>query len=102
MQNKVFHKRAILLSFQAEFTECVLDILHHPESIIMPIMAGPGEKFQNEGSRMAGKWYFETDFLQNKVFHKRAILLSCQAEFSESMLEILSYLECTIKPTVVG
>ena len=44
-ETKLLYKRSILLSFRAEFTECVLEFLLHPESTIKPTIAGPGEKF---------------------------------------------------------
>ena len=42
--NTVFHKRAILLIFEARFTEGVLDTLSYLESTIGPTMVGPREK----------------------------------------------------------
>ena len=41
----VFHKSAILLIFETEFTESVLSILLYPESTLGPTMVGPDEKF---------------------------------------------------------
>ena len=37
----------------------------------------------------------------NSVSHKRAVLLSFELEFTESLLDILSYPKCTIGPTMV-
>ena len=38
----------------------------------------------------------------NTVSHKRAVSLSSELEFTESLLGILSYPKCTIAPTMVG
>ena len=39
------HKRAVLLSFELEFTESLLDILSYPVPTVGPTLIGPGEKF---------------------------------------------------------
>ena len=39
--NTVFYKSTILLIFEAEFTEGVLDKLSYPESIMRPTLVGP-------------------------------------------------------------
>ena len=54
----VFHKSAILLIFEKEFTESVLNILLYPASTLGPTMVWPKEKFQNEGAsaKMVGKY----------------------------------------------
>ena len=59
--------RAILLTFSAEFTERVLDILSYPESIITPTMVRPAKNFQNGGCHMAGQGYFETGFCKYSI-----------------------------------
>ena len=38
----------------------------------------------------------------NAVSHKRAVLLSFELEFTESLLDIFLYSKCTIGPTMVG
>ena len=38
----------------------------------------------------------------NTVSHKRAALLSFEVEFTETLLDVLSYPKCTIEPTMVG
>ena len=38
----------------------------------------------------------------NTVSHKRAVLVSFLSDFTQSLLDILSYPKCTIEPTVVG
>ena len=50
---------------------------------------------------MAEKWYFEVDFCKYS-FHKNTILLAFEAEFSESVSDIVPYPESTIGTTVVG
>ena len=45
LANTVSYKSTILLIFEAEFTESVLDKLLHPESTIKPTLVGPEEKF---------------------------------------------------------
>ena len=42
--NAVFYRSTILLIFEAEFTESVLDKLSYPESNIKPTLVGPEEK----------------------------------------------------------
>ena len=44
--NTVFHKSVILLIFEAEFTESVLDILSYPVSTIGPALIGPEKLFK--------------------------------------------------------
>ena len=39
------HKRAVLLSFELECTESLLDILSYPKCAIEPTMVGLEEKF---------------------------------------------------------
>ena len=58
-------------------------------------MVGVEKIFQNGGSYMAGKRSFEIDFA-NTVFHKRIMLLIFYVEYTESVLDILSYLESTM------
>ena len=53
--NTIFHRRAILLIFQAEFIERLLGNLSHPGSTIGPTMAMPEKSFQNKGFQIAGK-----------------------------------------------
>ena len=36
------------------------------------------------------------------VSHKREVLVSFELEFTESLLDILSYPKCTTEPTMVG
>ena len=43
--NKVFHMKAMLLIFYAEYTKSVLDILLHPESTMGPPWLGPEKNF---------------------------------------------------------
>ena len=43
--NIVSHKRAVLLSFELEFTESLLHILSNPKCTIGPTTAGLEEKF---------------------------------------------------------
>ena len=43
--NTVFYSCTILLIFEAEFIESVLDKLSYSESTIRPTMVGPEEKF---------------------------------------------------------
>ena len=43
--NTVFHRSTILLNFEVEFTESVLNKLSYPESTTRPTLAGPEEKF---------------------------------------------------------
>ena len=50
---------------------------------------------------MAEKWYFEVDFCKYSI-HKNTILLAFEAEFSESVSDIVPYPESTIGTTVVG
>ena len=38
----------------------------------------------------------------NKISHKRVFLFSFALEFTESLLDILSYPKCMIGPTMVG
>ena len=38
----------------------------------------------------------------NTISHKRAVLFSFALEFTESLLDILSYPKCMIGPTMVG
>ena len=61
------HHRASLLIVQIEFTESVLDIFSYPDSSIRPTMVGPEKNFQNVGSHMAGKRYFETGFWKYSI-----------------------------------
>ena len=49
----------IVLIFEAEFTESVLDKVLYLESTIRPTLVGPEENFLNEGSQMAGKCCIE-------------------------------------------
>jgi len=44
-ENTVFHKRTMLLIFEAELTESVLDFLSYRESTIGPTIFGAEEKF---------------------------------------------------------
>ena len=43
--NAVSHKRTMLLAFEVEFTECILDALSYSESTIGPTMVETEEKF---------------------------------------------------------
>ena len=43
--NTVSHKIAVLLGFELELTESLLDILSHPKSTIGTTMVGLEEKF---------------------------------------------------------
>ena len=61
------------LSFVVFDTFNVLNILSYPVSTMGPTMVGPGEKFSNNGSQVAGKRYHEIDFC-NTISHKRAVL----------------------------
>ena len=45
----------------------------------------PKKTSQNNSFQMAGKCYLEIDFA-NKIFHKRAILLIFEAEFTGSVV----------------
>ena len=45
--NTVFHKRAMLLIFYAEYTESMLEILSHSECITGPPRLGLEKNFQN-------------------------------------------------------
>ena len=38
----------------------------------------------------------------NAISHERAVLLSFALDFTESLLDILSYPKCMIGPTMVG
>ena len=42
--NTISHKRAVLFSFELEFTESLIDILSDPKFMIGPIMVGLEEK----------------------------------------------------------
>ena len=55
---------AILLILKAKFTESLLDILSYSESTIKPTMVGWEKIFQNGGSQMARKCYFDIGFCQ--------------------------------------
>ena len=66
----VFHKRAILLIFEAEFTESVLDFLSYPESNLGLTMVGPPKKFS--------KWRY-SDFWKTQ---SSAMLIIFEAEFT--------------------
>ena len=57
--NTVSHKRSVLLSFELEFRESLLDILSYPKCTIEPNIVGLEENFQNKSSQMAGKRYHE-------------------------------------------
>ena len=52
--NKVSHKRAVLLSFELEFTESFLHILSCPKCLIGPTMVGLEEKFSKQ--RFSDGW----------------------------------------------
>ena len=43
----------------------LVDILSYPESTIRPTMVVPEKNFQNGGSRIARKRYFEIGFCKN-------------------------------------
>ena len=60
--NAVFHKRTILLTFEAKFNENILNILLYLEPATGPIMVGPAEKAQSIGFQMAGIGYFDIGF----------------------------------------
>ena len=61
----------------------------------------PDRNSQNEGSLITGKRYHEVGFAYT-ASHKRAVLSSFELEFTESLLDIFSYPNCTIGPTMVG
>ena len=63
----VSHKRAVLLSFELEITESLLDILSYSKCTIGPTMVGLKENFQNTGSQMAGKHYLVRFIFTNTV-----------------------------------
>ena len=79
----------------------MVDILLYPVSTIRPNMVGPGEKFQVNVLKRQENAILRLVFA-NAIFHKRAILLIFQTEFTECVLEILSYPPSTIRPTMVG
>ena len=66
-------------------------------SIIAPTMVGPGKKFKTKALRR-----LEDAILHLVLANNRAILLIFQAEYTETMLDILSYPESTIRSTMVG
>ena len=73
----------------------MLDIFSYPESTMKPTVAGWEKKFHNGNSHMADILALGFTYT---VFHKRAILLTFYAEYTESVLDILSYLESTMGP----
>ena len=62
-----------------------------------PPCLGPEKNFQNRSSHTAGKRYFEFESCK-----QQSHLLIFQAESTENVLDILSYSESTIRPTMVG
>ena len=61
-------------------------------SIMGPIMVGPEQNFKIEVLRR-----LENAILNLVLANNRGILLIVQAEFTESLLDILSYSESTIR-----
>ena len=53
--NTVFHKKAILLIFEAEVTESMLEIILYTESNMGPPWLGSKKVFQNRSSRFSFK-----------------------------------------------
>ena len=61
-------------------------------------MVEPEENVQNGGSHITGKRYLRFGFA-NTVFHKSAKLQIFYAEYTASILDILSYPESTMGPS---
>ena len=88
--------------YYAEFTEGVLDSVLHPESAIRPTMAGPGNKFQNQGFQKAGKFYFETGFRKQSISQESHFTMLLSRIHRKRVSEILLYPECTTYKTHHG
>ena len=88
--------RVTLLTFQADL-QIVVDNLSHPKSTLRPTMVGLEKNFQNGGSHTAKKSILRLVFA-NTVFHKRRMLQIFYAEYTEIVLDILSYPESTMGP----
>ena len=86
-----------MLTFKAEFTESVLDILLYTEST----MAHHGQALRKFFKKKMLR-RLENAILHLIVANNRATLLIFLAEFTESVLDILSYLEPTIRPSMIG
>ena len=56
--NTVFHERAMLQIFYAEYTESVIEILSYPKSTMGPPWLSQEKNFQNVDSQKPGKQYF--------------------------------------------
>ena len=80
----VFHKRALLQRFYAEYTESVLDILSYPESNMGPPWLGQEKKFQNGGSQQSGKRCFMIGFCKCSKCSFLLYVLSTDVQVSQS------------------
>ena len=60
--NTVFHKRAMLQIFYAEYTESVLDIFSFPESNVDPPWLNQEKYFLHVGFQKPGECYFMIGF----------------------------------------